>query len=526
MDLHEIETRLLSGLLRDRHLVILAANEGFHVDLLTSPLARRLAKVIIDLYASPTAVVDEPTLRVEIADRGLMTPEMERYLALVLQLPPLNAGDLLAQVEVLKARESRELLAQVHETIGSYLYRYRQDGQQADIVQFTADAIHRLLEIQRRRVRRQVTPISEAFAPLITSSRHEGTDGILGFSISPFDRLNTLLSGLRRGFYYGLAGAPRRGKTNFALDLAVHMAANHKIPVLYYTWEQTRRVLAARLIAKEVGINPTSILGGSDGAGRSVGTRVASAANALARYGPYLHLVEAGRKETLDRIRAHAHNLMQEFQTQEVAIFFDYLQKIPLSDHVDDWKARTDRISTALAELSLELNCPIFAISPLDKEGCRLDERPGEEAEIFNPFNRPTMHHSMGSGDLEYDLDVAMVLAKDWKATNDLRQLIETRAKAEGAVLGDLPKIDIVNLFVDKNRDAPEAASNIVQYAFFVTLNKLVELDYKLDQEYRPDFHGFSKLQEIYTFLREHGYGPARDLAAAQHTGAIGGGSR
>lgn len=93
-------------------------------------------------------------------------------------------------------------------------------------------------------------------------------------------------------------------------------------------------------------------------------------------------------------------------------------------------------------------------------------------------------------------------------------------------MLGDLPKIDIVNLFVDKNRDAPEAASNIVQYAFFVTLNKLVELDYKLDQEYRPDFHGFSKLQEIYTFLREHGYGPARDLAAAQHTGAIGGGSR
>jgi len=280
------------------------------------------------------------------------------------------------------------------------------------------------------------------------------------------------------------------------------------------------------LIAKEVGINPTSILGGSDGAGRSVGARVASAENALARYSPYLHLVEAGRKETLDRIRAHAHNLMQEFQTQEVAIFFDYLQKIPLSDHVDDWKARTDRISTALAELSLELNCPIFAISPLDKEGCRLDERPAEEAEIFNPFNRPTMHHSMGSGDLEYDLDVAMVLAKDWKATHDLRQLIETRAKAEGAALGDLPKIDIVNLFVDKNRDAPEAASNIVQYAFFVTLNKLVELDYKLEQEYRPDFHGFSKLQEIYTFLREHGYGPARDLAAAQHTGAIGGGSR
>ncbi len=524
MDLYQTETRLLSGLLRDRHLAMLAVNEGFHVDLLSSPQARRLVKVILDLYGAPAAVVDEATVRAQLADRGLTTPELERYLGAVLQLPPLNAGDLLAQVEALKARESRELLAAVHESLGGYLYR--QDGAQADIVQFTTEAIHRLLEIQRRRVRRQVSPISDAFGGFVTTGHEEMNDGILGFSISPFDRLNMLLSGLRRGFYYGLAGAPRRGKTNMALDLAVYVATNHKIPVLYYTWEQTRRVLAARLIAKEIGINPTSILGGWDSAGKPVATHVASAKDALGRYGPYLHLVEAGRKETLDRIRAHAHNLMQEFQTQEIAIFFDYLQKIPLSDYIDDWKARTDRISTALAELSLELNCPIFAISPLDKEGCRLDERPAEESEIFNPFNRPTMHHSMGSGDLEYDLDVAMVLAKDWKATHDLRQLIETRAKAEGIATGELPRIDIVNLFVDKNRDAPEATSTIVQYAFFVTLNKLVELDYKLDQEYRPDFHGFSKLQEIYTYLREHGFGPTRDYAAAQRTGTGGGGIR
>ncbi|MGQ0549165.1 MAG: DnaB-like helicase C-terminal domain-containing protein [Armatimonadota bacterium] len=521
MDLYQTETRLLSGLLRDRHLAMLAVNEGFHVDLLRSPQARRLAKVILELYASPGAVVEESTVRAELADRNLISPELDRYLEAVAQIPPLNAGDLLAQVEVLKAHESRELLSSVHENIGGYLYRG--DTQQADIVQFTTEAIHQLLEIQRRRVRRQVSPISEAFGGLATPGREEMTDGILGFSISPFDRLNMLLSGLRRGFYYGLAGAPRRGKTNFALDLAAYVATNHRVPVLYYTWEQTRRVLAARLIAKETGINPTAILGGWDGSGNAVAPQVAAARDSLARYGPYLHLVEAGRKETLDRIRAHAHNLMQEFQTQDIVIFFDYLQKIPSNEYVDDWKARTDRISTALAEMSLELNCPIFAISPLDKEGCRLDERPVEESEIFNPFNRPTMHHSMGSGDLEYDLDVAMVLAKDWKATHDLRQLIETRAKSEGIATNELPRVDIVNMFIDKNRDAPEAASNIVQYAFFVTLNKLVELDYKTDQEYRPDFHGFSKLQEIYSYLREHGFGPTRDYATAQRTGVTGG---
>lgn len=525
MELHQVETRMISGLIRDRHLLTLAVNEGFHVDLLPSPQARRLAKVILDVCASPEVVLDETTLRTMLGDRGLLGPEMERYLASVLMVPPPNAGDLLSQVEFLKARESRDLLAQIHEGIGGYLYRH--DKPQADIVQFTTETISRLLEIQRRRVRRQVAPISETFGPLLSPRPEQfPADGILGYSIKPFDRLNKLLSGLRRGFYYGLAGAPRRGKTNFALDLAAHMATNHKIPVLYYTWEQTRRVLAARLIAKQTGINPTFILVGADGNGDSIGERMALAKDALARYGPYLHLVEAGRKETLDRIRAHAHNLMQVFQTQDIVIFFDYLQKIPLSDHLDDWKARTDRISTELAEMSLELNCPIFAISPLDKEGCRLDERPSEESDIFDPFNRPTMHHSMGSGDLEYDLDVALVMAKDWKATHDLRQLIETRAKAEGINPDELPKVDIVNLFVDKNRDAPEAPSYIVQYAFFVTLNKFVELDYKLEQEYRPDFHGFSKLQEIYSYLREHGYGPQPELVAAWRGAGNGGGSR
>jgi replicative DNA helicase len=507
MDSHHLDTRLLGSFLGDRHLVAVAVAEGFHIGLLESPLARRLAKVILEVHATPGAALDGPAVRTRLLDHGFATPEMERFLQQAQEAPPLDAGEMVAHVDMLKASESLKLLERVYDDIQSFLHR--QDHAQGDIVQVTADAIQRLLEIQRKRTRQRVQPIGEAFAPFMAEA--DRTD-LLGYSISPFDRLNTLLSGLRRGFYYGLAGAPRRGKTNFLLDLARFVATNHQIPILYYTWEQTRRVLAARLVAKETGISPTSILTGADREG-PVAPRVRQVNAALTRYGSHVHLIEAGRQDTLDRIRAHALNVMQEFQTQEIVLLFDYLQKIPLGAYLEDWKARTDRISTDLAELSLELNCPIFAISPLDKEGCRLDERPADEGEIYNPFNRPTMHHSMGSGDLEYDLDVAMVLAKDWRATHDLEQLIETRAAAEGIRAGDLPKVDIVNLFIDKNRDAPEAESNTVQYAFFITLNTLVELDYKLDAEYRPDYHGFSKLRDIYDYLRDHGYAPRRDAA-------------
>ena len=47
---------------------------------------------------------------------------------------------------------------------------------------------------------------------------------------------------------------------DFGLHLASHIAKNHHIPVLFYSWEQTRRVLTARLLAKESGINPTTML--------------------------------------------------------------------------------------------------------------------------------------------------------------------------------------------------------------------------------------------------------------------------
>jgi hypothetical protein len=108
-----------------------------------------------------------------------------------------------------------------------------------------------------------------------------------------------------------------------------------------------------------------------------------------------------------------------------------------------------------------------------------------------------------------------MVLAKDWKASRELQQFLETRAKASGLDPDSIPHIDIVNLFVDKNRDAPASASYIVQYAFFVTLNKFIELDYKLEKEYRADFHGFAKLQQIYAYLLDTGFLTAAETARA-----------
>lgn len=316
--------------------------------------------------------------------------------------------------------------------------------------------------------------------------------------------MTQLLCGFRPGFYYGLAGAPRRGKTNFGLHLASHIARNHHIPVLFYSWEQTRRVLTARLLAKESGINPTTMLtedmeslpGGLE--------RLAKGLSGIHQFGREVFVLEGSRKDTVDRIRATAYNLMHDFRTDSVAIFLDYLQKVPLPHPPADPRARIDEISTSLADLSLELNCPVLAISSIDKEGCRLDGDPGPDVALDELLTRarPTMHHRTGSGDIEYDLDVAMILSKDWAATLEFADLSKTKYVGDDS---GVPKIDILNLSIDKNRDAPNETSQAVQYAFFIRENKFVELDFRPEGESRGDFRGFARAKEIFDFLASRG---------------------
>jgi len=58
---------------------------------------------------------------------------------------------------------------------------------------------------------------------------------------------------------------------------------------------------------------------------------------------------------------------------------------------------------------------------------------------------------------------------------------------------------------LDKNRDAPESIANTIQYAFFVSLNKFVEIGYKTSEEFSSGFRDFAKMQQILEQLREVG---------------------
>jgi replicative DNA helicase len=509
----DVEVAVLAGLASDRYLLTKAIDDGFRPELLYSPAAKALALALLQLRQQSTGGMDLLLLRTYLEQQGLLAPQVAELLQTLAGVQPPSLDRLMSYLEFLKERASRGELAQLAAKIDAYA-RHKEAGQ-APVVEFAGSVLEDLLRIQKQRLRKRLRPVEDMVRRVATEAeqRPKGQKQLLGFSVAPFQRLNDVLSGLRPGFYYGLAGAPRRGKTNLALQLAGSVATNHQVPVLFYSWEQTQRVLTARLMGKESGLNPVALLSQDISSIPSGVDRLAKGLASVQRYGRHLYLLEGSRRDTVDRIRATAYNLMHEFRTDSVAIFLDYLQKVPVPNPSTDARARIDEISTALADLSLELACPVFAISSIDKEGCRLDDEPtGEERydEMLNR-SRPTMHNCTGSGDIEYDLDVAMILSKDWKASKELQELLKSKG-SNGAV----PKIDIIDLHVDKNRDAPAEAGQSIQFAFFVHQNRFVELDYKSEEEYKADFHGFAKVQEIFAFLVDRGYLPSARSSTAR----------
>ena len=327
---------------------------------------------------------------------------------------------------------------------------------------------------------------------------------LLGFSIHPHEILEHVLSGIRKGFYYGLAGPPRRGKTTLALDIASRLAENNNFPVLFYTWEQTRRTLAARLLGRECYMNPVRLLTEVSPEEKKRHALVQKVIERSRAYSDNLFIIEAGRTDTLDRIKAQAYNVMHEFRSDNIAIFLDYLQKIPLQRQYEDIRGQVNEASAQLADLSLQLNCPVFAISAMDKEGCKLYEKSPSYDEFSTTFYaRPTMHNCVGGGDLEYDLDVALVLSKDWVATKNLQDRLNLQEKEEKR--GDTPQIDIINVHIDKNRDSSGETAPAIQYAFFITINKFVEVGFKTEAEYSKDLRGFAKAEDVFGTLLDTG---------------------
>jgi len=489
----EIELKVISSVAKDRYLLMRSISEGLEKELFESPEAKTLYEYIVSKFSKNSNVIDLEFLRETIKEDGLLTNKVDELINAIAKEEPLTLEMLLNYIEALKRRASEKTLLNIAKKIENYI---ESKAKREDLVEFTGNVVSELREVITGKTKRKILPLRSYLIRFTAEleSRTENIKSILGYSLEPFSCLNESLSGARRGFYYALAGAPRRGKTNLMLRLATAISMNEHIPVLYYSWEQTERVLFLRILSQETLIPPYLLETESIFKDPDLSERFNYGYAKVEQFMNYIYLIEGRREDTINRIRSHALSVMQEQETDRIAIFIDYLQKVPTTILYQDLAQQVDEVSGGIANLSTELNAPIFAISSLDKEGAKLD--------VEESKSRPTMFNCTGGGDIEYDADVAMVLVKDFKDTNVLYEKIYNAAKEGRIDPTRIPHFDIVNLHIDKNRDAPFGGNIIIQYLFLIEDNTLVEIGYKDIGEERT----YAKISKIFEWMLKNGY--------------------
>jgi len=502
----EMECAVLAGLLNDNYILEATTSKGLVVEMFSTKYSRAICKAVLGLREENRAgsLIDKIVIKNKLKQMGLFDLPMQNYLNRVMAQPCPTLDQVLHYMEIMKEQALRRKLKEISQSIAGYIENADPSAQggNASLENFTSTIIEELRDVQKAKTSKRINLIKDEMKDIIKDIDQREVSGeieIIGYSFEPFHYLNFALSGFRRGFMYAIAGAPRRGKTTFTLELATSVATNCKIPVLFFTYEQTKKNLTYRLLAKESRLNPDSLQRKKIRSDMIMDAKFMGGWKRMQAYMDYFYIVEATKVETVDRIRSYAYNVMQDFNTEDIMIFVDYIQKMPLSRTYHDEKFKVEEISTELKALSIELNNPLMTISSLSKEGCMIDATESTE--------RPSMYHCKGSGDLEYDLDCAMVQAKDWGDTKELHAQLEHKAEELNKDPTRVPKVDVVNLYLDKNRDAPEAIFSTIQYLFFIEDNKFIELGPKFDD----DRYRYSKIETLVEDLIQKNYIIFRD---------------
>ena len=494
----ELETAILAGIMKDSFILDTLKGKGLMSGLFSTRFTRAIYQSLLSLREETPELssLDRIVLKNKLRQLNLWDASVQIQIDKIVAEPPPELDRALHFLELMKEQALKRKLKEVSHNISDYIEKPA-DHANENIETFTNKIIQDVRNIQKARTTKRINLVKEEMRDIIGDIENRervGEIDIIGYSCEPMHYLNMAISGFRKGFMYAIAGAPRRGKTTFTLELATRVATINKIPVLFFTYEQTKKNLTYRLLAKESRLNPDTLQRKKIRSDMISDAKFMGGWKKMQDYMDYFYIVEATKEDTVDRIRSYAYNAMQDFNTENIMIFIDYIQKMPLSRNYMDEKFKVEEISTELKGLCIELNNPIMTISSLSKEGCMVDATPDSE--------RPTMYHCKGSGDLEYDLDCAMIQAKDWGDTRELYQQLQHKAEELDKDTTRIPKVDVVNLYLDKNRDAPEGIFSTIQYLFFIEDNKFIELGPKFDD----DRFRFSKIEELVDKLIEQNF--------------------
>lgn len=213
-----------------------------------------------------------------------------------------------------------------------------------------------------------------------------------------FVDLDRMTSGLQAGDLVVLAARPSMGKTSFAVNIAEHVALNEGLPVAIFSMEMGAAQLAVRIVGSIGRVNQGNLRTGK--LNDDEWPRLTEAIERLRTVS--LHIDETpGLSPT--ELRANARRLARTCGKLGL-IVVDYLQLMSGSGSAassDNRATELGEISRGLKMLAKELQCPVIALSQLNRS---VEQRTDK---------RPMMSDLRESGAIEQDADIIMFIYRD-----------------------------------------------------------------------------------------------------------------
>jgi replicative DNA helicase len=255
---------------------------------------------------------------------------------------------------------------------------------------------------------------------------------------------NTL--GFQPGTLTVLAARPSVGKTAFALNIATHAAVKAGKRVAFFSLEMPADQLALRMLASE---------GKLDWRRLSQGQLSTHDWNKLAtqadRIGAASIWLDDNFVLTPVELRSKCRKLKRENGGLDL-VMIDYLQLMhaPSDRSNQSREQEIATISRSLKSLAKELECPIVALSQLNRS---VEKRKGEP---------PMLSDLRESGAIEQDADIVMFLHRNEEENKDVQQ---------GSSQSDTLNVQLI---VAKQRQGPTCTIDLV---FFKTTTFFAEME-------------------------------------------------
>lgn len=217
---------------------------------------------------------------------------------------------------------------------------------------------------------------------------------LLGLSTGYRD-LDAKTAGLQPQDLIILAGRPSMGKSTLAMNIAETVSLKGGLPVLVFSLEMGSRALTLRMLSSQGRIDHGHLRAGD----MSMDEWDRVSATTIRLNAAKLHLDDAPGL-TLSDIAARARRLHRESGGLAL-IVIDYLQLITTRGKTENRNLEVSAISAGLKGLAKSLDCPVVALSQLNRS---VEQRTNK---------RPIMADLRDSGSIEQDADLIVFLYRD-----------------------------------------------------------------------------------------------------------------